>query len=230
MPRIVIVHGTGAPPRSEESLRLEWLGSMQDALAFAGDFSTELDARFVNLDELGQAAAPGPDWEADTVTAWARTARMRRAEGADLTRLGRSGYFCGLPEDELLSAARTLRAFLHGEAEDAVEQVVTEIEAGADIVIGHAIGGIAAFDAVCLSPGVATLITIGTPLCAADALGRSGAGLGDCRWVNLVDRWDTLAYPAQGALAIDCEPRLRSPRNYLASPEFGRILAEALSA
>jgi hypothetical protein len=56
------------------------------------------------------------------------------------------------------------------------------------------------------------------------------------RWTNVIDEGDTLALGHGMEFAgaevrdvwLDCDPRLRSPRNYLASPEFGDVLAAQL--
>ncbi|MEV0604241.1 hypothetical protein AB0I82_33765 [Streptomyces sp. NPDC050315] len=238
MPRLLIVHGTGAAPRTEESLRLEWLNSILDGLAFAGDFGTGAGDRFVDttpfvdtvrLVDVDRHAPPceaAPDRDGATIAAWARTTRITLRERTDLASLGRSRYFCGIPEDELLRTARLHHAFDRGLADEAVARVVDAItEESPDVVIGHAFGGVAAYEAVRAVPTVSTLITVGAP-----PAGRTPPP--DTHWVSLVARWDPLAAPAAGdvpigAVPVECSPRLRAPRSYLATPEFGKILSGA---
>ncbi|GFJ86764.1 hypothetical protein [Phytohabitans rumicis] len=85
-----------------------------------------------------------------------------------------------------------------------------------------------------LDPGTApTLVTIGAPLDLMP-VGRPPA-----RWIDIADVHDTLVHagtsggvPAAGAaqrVRMDCDPRLRCARNYLAAPEFGEVLGALLA-
>ncbi|GFJ86763.1 hypothetical protein [Phytohabitans rumicis] len=61
MSRLLIVHGTAGPVRTDASVRLEWVTSMLDGLALAGwpapAFDADRDITLVNLDD---APTPSP--------------------------------------------------------------------------------------------------------------------------------------------------------------------------
>lgn len=97
------------------------------------------------------------------------------------------------------------------------------------VVIGFALGAIAAARALSddNAPRV-PLVTISAPY------GWEVSGMPVSTWTNLVDVGDTLSGPAPGPgatatnVTTDLEPRLRAPRNCLASEEFGHALGRAL--
>jgi hypothetical protein len=247
MTRILVIHGTGGPPRAEGSLGPEWITAMQDGLALAGHDPASLDEsllRFVSLDRPGPPprAAAGP--EAALARRWWRAARFDGARAAPpdpagtmalLADLAWSRFFAGLPADELLGAVRATLSLLAADdlGQQAIGSAAAAVGPEVAIVIGHALGAVAAVESLCGGRHVESLVTIGAPAGLREPARRPAAA----RWVNLTDGGDALAEgaglasgPASAArdVWLDCDPRLRSPRNYLASPEFGDVLATAL--
>jgi hypothetical protein len=247
---MLLVHGTGGPPRSEDSLWLEWVTSMQDGLALAGHQPCDLDVTFVDLDQdRPDGTGPGPGavtgWEMNVARRWWRAASFGREwpappdladPAALLGTLSWSRFFAGIPAGELLATIRMMRALLAGEAagQSAVRKVAGALRPDVEVVIGHALGSLAAVGALRRHRDhqVASLVTVGMPSGLRDS-GRPAAA----RWVNVIDRGDTMALgratePGRSGqdrdVWLECDPRLRSPRNYLASPEFGDVLAAAL--
>ncbi|WP_433331269.1 hypothetical protein [Spirillospora sp. CA-294931] len=167
-------------------------------------------------------------------------ATVRSAE-AMLTALGRSRYFVGLPHDELLRAAREMTSYLTADraARAATARVRAAITPDTRAVIGFGLGSVPAVDALADGSAVETLITLASPLAlrAEPALPVPAPPLARPRartWFNLVDVADGLAArdglaPLYGAavrdVSLDCDPRLRAPRPYAGTAEFGRALA-----
>lgn len=249
MPSVLVIHGTGGPRRSAESLRLEWRTSMQDALVLAGAPAGLLDdpgaVGVVGLDGLGAPAGPPSPtpWEEAVLRAWLRSAVFDDAAvGPPLTALGRSRYFAGLPPEELLDTVRTMTAYLLADegGERAVRLVRAALTPDVRVVVGFSLGSVPAFDAVAGEPGRA-LVTVGSPLALRDRPDLPGGPRRRRRpiaapWLNLVDAADALAGgdglagrygEAVRDVFLDCDPRLRAPRPYAATAEFGQALSEA---
>jgi hypothetical protein len=252
MARILVIHGTGGPSRAEGSLGPEWITAMQDGLALAGHDPAGLDGsglRFVSVDSPGPRPGAVTGREAALARRWWRAARFdgsRRGpqDPADTTALvaalAWSRFFAGAPADELLAALRATLSLLDADAagQQAIRAAAAAMDPGVRIVIGHALGAAAAVAALSGGAGrdgrrVESLVTIGAPAGLRHAARRPAAA----RWVNLTDSGDALAEGAGLAsgtdsptrdIWLDCDPRLRAPRNYLASPEFGDVLATAL--
>ena len=256
MPSVIVIHATGGPRRDEASLRLEWVTSMLDGLALAGArVPDDLDAGIVSLDGADvDDRAPLTPWEDEVVARWWRSARFegafadRRDDPSDpLPELGRSRYFTGLPPDELVRTVRVMTSVLVADeaGRAAARRVADAITPETRVVVGFGLGAVPAMDALSAADhagSVDTLITIGSPLAlrwAPSLPGRSAppASLPAVRaWVNLVDVGDTLAEggglarhygEAVQDVSLDCDPRLRAPRPYAATAEFGRALAGA---
>ncbi|MFI2714416.1 hypothetical protein ACH495_30285 [Micromonospora sp. NPDC018662] len=242
MSRLLIVHGTGGPRRSDDSVRREWIGSVEDGLALAGYPAVAPDATVVNLDAPDRVPALGdsdPAAEAALLRRCWRAATFDTEAGAEpvgedalAARLAWSRYFCGLTAEELTGTLRQVRAFAAGPAagHPAVDEVRAALAPDTEIVIGHCLGGVAAALALA-GAGAPALITLGAP--HPPAVGPPGSG--PATWVDLVDVQDTLLLAAgsapagaTGRVSLDCDPRLRGARNYLASPEFGKVLGSLL--
>ncbi|MBU2665910.1 GPI inositol-deacylase [Actinoplanes bogorensis] len=229
MSRLLIVHGTGGPRRSDASVRLEWITSIQDGLMLAGHPVADLDVAVVNLDAAGRDWPPAEGADPRLLRRLWQNATFDSEPGPEpvgsdalAERLAWSRYFCGLTPAELTTTL--------GRA-----QVTPDIRAAftpdIGIVIGHCLGGVAAAAALTEPlPTVHTLITLGSPHAATG--GPSGGGT---TWVAVTDVQDTLVLAAGAEppgitekVSLDCDPRLRGARNYLASPEFGKVLGSVL--
>ncbi|MCM4081441.1 alpha/beta fold hydrolase [Paractinoplanes hotanensis] len=245
MSRLLIVHGTGGPARTDASVRLEWITSIQDGLALAGHPAGRPDATVVNLDAPGRgepAAGSDPAAEARLLRRCWQAATFDTEPGSEpaataalAARLAWSRYFCGMTPDELITTLRRTRAYAAGApaGRRAADEVRAALTPETEIVIGHCLGGVAAAAALAGSPpGVRALVTLGSPHPVA-----ADAPAGATTWVDVTDVQDTLVLAA-GAdpagvtdrVSLDCDPRLRGARNYLASPEFGKILGSLLEA
>ncbi|MFG1677322.1 hypothetical protein [Micromonospora sp. NPDC049282] len=244
MSRLLIVHGTGGPRRSDDSVRREWISSVEDGLALAGHPAVAPDATLVNLDAPGRVPALGDSDPAAEVAllrrCW-RTATFDLEAGAEpvgadalAARLAWSRYFCGLTAEELTDTLRQVRAFATGGAagHPAIDEVRAALTPDTEIVIGHCLGGVAAALALADAGAAApALITLGSP--HPPAAGPPASGL--ATWVDVADVQDTLLLAAgtgpagvTAKVSLDCDPRLRGARNYLASPEFGKVLGSLL--
>ncbi|WFE37354.1 hypothetical protein [Micromonospora sp. WMMD998] len=244
MSRLLIVHGTGGPRRSDDSVRREWISSIEDGLALAGYPAVAPDATLVNLDAPDRVPAFG---DGDPAAEAALLRRCWRAatfdgdagaepvgEGALAARLAWSRYFCGLTVEELTGTLRQVRAFATGPAagHPAIGDVRAALGPDTEIVIGHCLGGVAAALALTGAGAAApALITLGAP--HPPAVGPPTSG--PATWVDLTDVQDTLLLAAgtapagvTGRVSLDCDPRVRGARNYLASPEFGKVLGSLL--
>ncbi|WP_406073557.1 hypothetical protein [Micromonospora sp. NBC_01638] len=244
MSRLLIVHGTGGPRRSDDSVRREWISSVEDGLALAGYPAVAPDATLVNLDAPDRVPALGdsdPAAEAALLRRCWRAATFDTEAGAEpigedalAARLAWSRYFCGLTAEELTGTLRQVRAFATGPAagHPAIDDVRAALAPDTEIVIGHCLGGVAAALALADAGAAApALITLGAP--HPPAVGPPASG--PATWVDLTDVQDTLLLAAgtgpagvTGKVSLDCDPRLRGARNYLASPEFGKVLGSLL--
>ncbi|KUL33770.1 hypothetical protein [Actinoplanes awajinensis] len=244
MPRLLIVHGTGGPQRSDDSVRREWISSIQDGLVLAGHPAVAPDATLVNLDAPDRVPVLGDSdpaadlallrrcWQAATFDTEPGT--QPADEDALAARLAWSRYFCGLTAEELTGTLRQVRAFATGPAaaHPAVDDVRAALTPDTEIVIGHCLGGVAAALALAgTGAAVPALITLGSPHPPAGEWPTSGP----VTWVDVTDVQDTLVLAARsgpagitGKVSLDCDPRLRGARNYLASPEFGKVLGSLL--
>ncbi len=251
MDEILVVHGTGGPRRGEASLRREWLTSMQDGLVLAGYLVPELTLSIVDLDERPATTGDGLDagpldwspdsWPARTLAGWRAHAVYDAGEPACdaarpatvLAALGWSRYFAGLPAAELVGTLDALDRYTRGQP-PAAARIRAALGPQTRLVLAFGMGGLAALDALHGYPGgVPALVTIGTPVGLLPAERRGPAVPA---WWHLTDDGDTLVAaspdePVTGRheIRLDCDPRLRAPRNYLASPEFGQVLAQALA-
>ena len=167
-----------------------------------------------------------------------------------LRQLAKSKFFTALGSERvLLFGLRQVRLFLHHqETKRAILKMVHEaISADTRIIIGHSLGSIVAYEALCESPrNVHTLVTVGSPLgiraLVFDALtprpqGNRGVWPGVRRWVNLADTGDIVALekslaPLFGAV----DDRMlyngwhsHDAANYLSSGITGSALAAALA-
>lgn len=131
------------------------------------------------------------------------------------------------------------------------ERVTTCIGSETRMVIGHSLGSVVAYEAVCRKPErVCAFITVGSPLglrnVVFDKLEPPPDGFGLGRWPGTVGRWTNIAavgdiVAAQKQLAplwgnnvedlvIDSGWDAHSSTRYLNSAEAGRAVARALAA
>jgi hypothetical protein len=170
---------------------------------------------------------------------------------AILRQLSKSRFFKALaPERLLLADLAEVRRFLHEAAIKAavLERCEKDIKPGARVVIGHSLGSVVAYEALCRHPEwrVDTFISLGSPLgirhLVFDALTpapHNGRGIRPeiRRWVNIADAGDIVALEKDLAKYFDGIEDVRvyngwashDARRYLTARETGNIVGEALA-
>ena len=169
-----------------------------------------------------------------------------------LNALSRSRFFAGLAERALIGFIKQVhRYFADPQLRAQVtDRVAREIGRDTRVVIGHSLGSVVAYEALCARPDppVRALVTLGSPLgirhlvfdrlqpAPADGSGAWPSGVAS--WTNIADDGDVVALVKQlrpwfgqrvedvrvhnGAKAHDISP-------YLTARETGRAIAAALA-
>ncbi|MGX1887832.1 hypothetical protein BGM19_00065 [Streptomyces agglomeratus] len=167
-----------------------------------------------------------------------------------LNRLCSSPFFAGIAERALIADLKQVRAFLCDATvkERVLDRVADTVEPDTRVMIGHSLGSVVAYEALCAHPEwpVRSLITLGSPLgiprIVFDRLTPrpvSGRGVHPPsirHWVNVADRGDPVALQKRlatgfgpgikdelvhnGAKAHDATP-------YLTARETGRAIIAA---
>lgn len=172
-------------------------------------------------------AADATEFDQELLMAWWRSAAvsepgvidpdaraLARTPGsvqAALRALSASAFFGGLAERAMLFDLQQVRRYLtDSDIRRAVqERVAAVVNADTRVVVGHSLGSVVAYEALCAHPGwpVAGLVTLGSPLGirnlifdrlvpapAGGAGQRAGAWPGGVRsWVNVADFGDVVA-------------------------------------
>jgi hypothetical protein len=166
-----------------------------------------------------------------------------------LLQLAKSRFFRPLGPSVLISELRQVRLFLHNADFKKVilARLATKITPDTRILIGHSLGSIVAYEALCAHPEwqVDTFITLGSPLgipnVVFDALAPkpdNGRGLWPHveHWVNIADRGDLVALvknlaplfgPVQDVL-VHNGWKSHDVTRYLVAAETGQAVALAL--
>jgi hypothetical protein len=189
---------------------------------------------------------PGPD---------ARTrARTPLVVQRALNALTNSTYFAGLAENVLINDLKQAHWYLRDKSvrSEAQRRVSSQVGADTRVLVGHSLGSIVAYEALCAHPDwpVRTLVTIGSPLGIRNVIfdlllppPERGVGVwpkGVERWTNIADQGDIVALvkelrPLFGGADLQVEDRLvyngahpHSARSYLTAEETGRAIADGL--
>jgi hypothetical protein len=183
-----------------------------------------------------------------------RAGRARTPESlqALLRLISKSRFFRALGGDRVLVAdLREVRLFLHDP--DVKQEVLRRCEErlshGTQVVIGHSLGSIVAYEALCKHPEwqIDTFVTLGSPLgirrLVFDALaprpeGAQGAWPHVRRWVNIADVGDIVALEKRLATcfgpvedqAVYNGWKSHSVLHYLTARETGLAVARGLSS
>lgn len=125
---------------------------------------------------------------------------------AALRALSMSRFATRMTRPALLGELRQLREYLYGDMREPVlERVSGLIDRDTRVVVGHSLGSIVAYEALCGLPGhgVRALVTLGSPLGIRHLVfarlrpePREGRGVwpgDDVRWTNICDRHDVVA-------------------------------------
>jgi pimeloyl-ACP methyl ester carboxylesterase len=167
-----------------------------------------------------------------------------------LNALSRSRFFAGVALRGLVLDLKQVRAYLCDTAlADTVRKRVADaVTDRTRIVVGHSLGSVVAYEALCAHPGwpVRALLTLGSPLglrnLVFDRL-RVGVGATPGVWPGGVDRWTNIADEGDVvALVKDLRPlfgervrchvvhngaRAHDAARYLSTPEAGRAVTDA---
>jgi hypothetical protein len=168
-----------------------------------------------------------------------------------LDALSQSRFFSGIAERALIFDLKQVRAYLHDDSvrQTAMDRVAKAIGPDTQILIGHSLGSIVAYEALCQHPhwSVTTFITLGSPLGIRNLVFERlrpapangvGAPPGSVKqWVNVSDKGDPVALtkrlnPLFGGIVSDHSvsngASAHDARPYLTSHEVGLAVASGL--
>jgi hypothetical protein len=188
----------GAPGREDE----EWVAQM--LVEYNKEAARLSKANSAGEDEKGEDPRIQPPVDAPGETSRGRTPAAIKAV---LLQLSKSRFFKALGPAKLLrSDLAEVRRFLHDEKIKAavLERFEREFLPGTNVVVGHSLGSVVAYEALCRNPDwkVDTFVTLGSPLgirtLVFDALTPKpkhgvGAWPNVRRWVNIADAGDIVA-------------------------------------
>jgi hypothetical protein len=232
MARVVVVHGIGQQYLGPRTMHAAVAGAVVDGVTFAGGSLTEQDvevafygdwfrpkgakgepyyqARDVDdpLEEellmaIWQAAAES-DPEVPAPDAKAQKAPTPVSVQRALDALSRSKFLAGLADRFLIGVLKQVRRYL---TEDdtrafAQERVAAAVTPDTAVLIGHSLGSVVAYEALCAHPewNVRSFVTLGSPLgirnVVFERLRPSGVFPGP-QWTNINDRHDVVALVKQ---------------------------------
>jgi len=190
----------------------------------------------------------------------ARTmAGTQRSVQAGLRALSRSKFFAGIGERALLGDLRQVRDYFHvphirGQV---AETVAEAIEDDTRVLVGHSLGSVVAYEALCAHPEwpVRMLVTLGSPLGIPNLIferlqptpmpkapartGPRGWWPGEGRmWTNIADQADVVALikdlrplfgPQIDQWVVDNGANAHGVRPYLTAVETGRAIGAAMA-
>jgi hypothetical protein len=217
------------------------------------DLETVTDSEAKLLQVIWSATAetdpdvPGPEEFGETLFLAPRIAERA------LNALANSKYLADYIPMRFLGDLKQVDLYLNDADthEKVIGLVLSAIQPDTTIVIGHSLGSVVAYEAICRKPDrVSTLITLGSPLglryVVFDKLTPRPDGMGLGRWPGEVKKWTNIAatgdiVAAQKRLSmlfgIDVADLLidngwdaHSSTRYLNSEEAGRAVAAALSS
>jgi pimeloyl-ACP methyl ester carboxylesterase len=169
-----------------------------------------------------------------------------------LNALSGSRYFGSLAERALIFSLKQVRAYLNDGAvrRRVQERVAAAVGVDSRIMIGHSLGSVIAYEALCAHPEwpVRNLVTLGSPLGIrnlifdklvpppADGIGVRPRGIK--RWMNIADAGDVVALVKMLApsfvgpiedLLVDNGAKAHDAKPYLTAVETGRAIAAGLA-
>lgn len=235
MATVVVVHGIGRQYEGADMLHTDLAAALRDGVRLAEHIpprADEIGVAFYGdlFRKEGLKGGPEPDAEDGGVEAelalrwWRAAARMDpenvqspddtadargktpRAVKSALRALSMSRFATRAAERALLGELQQVRDYLYGDQREPVlARVCKEITDGTRVVVGHSLGSIVAYEALCALPGhgVRALVTLGSPLGIRNLVferlrpePKDGKGRwpGDSvRWTNICDPHDVVA-------------------------------------
>ena len=279
MPKIVAVHGIANQFLGEQQIRAHWLPALKDGLTRAGHSlaaDEEFTCAFYgdlfrpegkSLGGYLSASDIVDDWEKEMLAAWWEEAAkvdpavfppddkgkgmgMSAVQSA-LYALSNSKFFAGLAEAALIFDLKQVRLYLRDQdiRYEARQRVLKSLGVDTRVLIGHSLGSVVAYEALCMPPKhqVHTFITLGSPLgiknlifeqldpAPLGGLGRWPPGLK--QWFNIADSGDVVALVKDLASRFGCGVRDHRVDNgsqahdasrYLSTKEVGDAVATGL--
>jgi hypothetical protein len=235
MSKIVAVHGISNQFMGEYQIRAHWLPALKDGLMRAGHTLASDDDLFCafygNLfrpkgKAIGaylDASDIEDEWEEKMLALWwEEAAKVDTAvsppdgtgKGLGITvvqsaldALSNSKFFAGLAESALIFDLKQVKLYLRdpGIRQEARQQVLNAITPDTRVLIGHSLGSVVAYEALCHAGGhqVQTFVTLGSPLGIKNLIfdqlqprPQNGVGQwpnGLSLWFNIADRGDVVA-------------------------------------
>ncbi len=241
------------------------LGDKDFECAFYGDLFRP--AGKGAMDPLYDASDVADPWEQSLLELWWREAACvdEAVRGPDagtktnvsaivqraLDALSRSRFFAGLAERALIFDLKQVHRYFRESdvRREARSRVQRAIGPDTRVVIGHSLGSVVAYEALCADPKIATrlLVTLGSPLgirnlifhsldpSPGNDIGRWPTGIE--RWVNIADRDDVVALvkdlhccfgPRVEDHLVDNGAKAHDVTRYLTTRELGVAVAAEL--
>jgi len=190
--------------------------------AFYGDLFRRSGTRTLGI-PLYDASDVTDPWEQELLQLWWQAAsaidknvvapdvstrgRTPRFVQRALDALSQSAFFAGLAERMLIFELKQVRAYLHDPAKrvQILARVEQAIRPDTRVIIGHSLGSIVAYEALCAHPEwpVVTLVTLGSPLGIRNLIfekltppPNNGVGCWPgqiSHWYNIADNGDIVA-------------------------------------
>ncbi|WP_410617120.1 hypothetical protein [Amycolatopsis sp. lyj-109] len=174
-------------------------------------------------------------------------ARTPKTVQAALNALSGSAFFRGLTDRALIGDLKQMNRYFREPAlrQAAVARVHREIDENTRVLVGHSMGSVVAYEALCANPGwpLQAFVTLGSPLGIRNLiydklLPTPGLWPGPVRsWVNIVDAGDVVALvkdlrplfgPAVSNVLVHNGARAHDMTRYLTSAAVGRAIADGL--
>jgi hypothetical protein len=183
-------------------------GSLAGADSFRAGDVTEEEAQLLDL--LWQAAAEDEPTEVPSPTEYQNEqtlARTPQLVQRALSALSRSSFWANLSQSILIGDLKQVVRYFNdpGLREQVLEIALEEITSDTRVVIGHSLGSVVAYEALCRKPeGVVSFITLGSPLGIRNLIFKKltpqpdskgiGAWPGRIKhWTNIADKGDLVA-------------------------------------
>ena len=246
MARIVMVHGAFNELWGPNELKARWLPALRDGLWHHGVVVDDTEVAVCFYGDLFRRDPEVADAEFETSRAGIAESLSNLAGEEGLAALSQAANAAAFDRTVDMVTTMATNPDLRAQI---LERMRTVVDADTRVVIGHSLGSLVAWSALCVSPEwrVDTLITLGSPLGAPmvfDGLRPAPVdGLG--AWPGSVRRWVNVAAVGDRAAAVselaplfdprvedrrvDNGHRAHDPEPYLNAMVTGAAVAEGLA-
>jgi hypothetical protein len=276
MVRVVGIHGIAQEYRGPNTLKADWISALQDGMTIArADQPDQDDLDMVFYGELfrpagSKAAVIPPYTAADVADGFEKdllevlrlgvmgssdpgaTTKARVPAGVQkaLYFLSQSPFFAGMTERFIIGLIKQVHAYLTDASVRAgIQRRVAEaITPGTAVLIGHSLGSVIAYEAVCAHPEWdLSLVTLGSPLGIRNLVfecllpppvnGRGYYPPGVAAWTNIADAGDVVALEKNLAplfgdqvndVLVHNGSKAHDVKPYLTAAQTGRAVADGL--